>query len=248
MLGSETTETAGLKRCHVCDTAMLERDEFAGITTVRMQIKLGQFRRPGTGGYANGSSASFLRTPGSINLEEKAMKTLRVLFRSGLLLMMSSIAAMAQSTQTDYDHSFNLAGLKTYDFYQQERKPGDPLAASPMNDRRIHNALDSQLKTHGFGNSANGRPDFLIAYFVTTRKGLDIRDNRFGLLQRMGSVNVNQVTEGSIVVVFVESATKQEVWRGVVSGTIEPKDLEKDVNKGVARLVERFLKDQAGKK
>lgn len=176
------------------------------------------------------------------------MNALRLVFSSGLLLLMSSIAVMAQSMQSDYDHSFNLARLKTYDFYQQERKPGDPLAASPLNDRRIHNALDSQLRSHGFANSASGRPDFLIGYFVTTRKGLDIRDNRFGLLQRMGSVNVNQITEGSIVVVFVDSATREEVWRGFVTDKIDPKDLDKDVNKGIARLVQRFVKDQGGKK
>src|SRR6185503_6679410 len=113
---------------------------------------------------------------------------------------------------------------------------------------RIHNALDSQLTANGFARSTGGKPDFLIAYFVTTRRGLDIQDNRFGLLQRMGSINVNQVTEGSIVVVFVDRATQQEVWRGLVSGQINPKNLDKDVNKGVARLVHKFVKDQAGKK
>lgn len=117
-----------------------------------------------------------------------------------------------------------------------------------MNDRRIHNALDSQLKTHGFTNSTSGQPDFLVAYFVTTHKGLDIQDNRFGLFQRMGRIDVNQTTEGQLMVVFIDRATKQEVWRGYVSGTIDPKDLDKNVNKGVARLVQKFLKDQAGKK
>ena len=174
------------------------------------------------------------------------MKSLRVLFGLGLLLLMGSIVAKAQSVQTDYDRSFNLAGLKTYDFYQQARKPGDPLAASPLNDRRIHNALESQLKAKGFANS--GKPDFLVAYFVTTQQGLDIQDNRFGLLQRRGSINVNPVTEGKIVVVFIANSTRQEVWRGVASGTVDTKDLDKDVNKGVARLVEKFLKDQAGRK
>ena len=176
------------------------------------------------------------------------MKTFRILFSCVLLLMVSSIAASAQSAQTDYDRSFNLAKLKTYNFYQQERKPGDPLAASPLNDRRIHDALDAQLKARGFASISSKMPDFLIAYFVTTHKGLDIRDNRFGLLHRMGSVNVNQVTEGTIVVVFVDTATQQEVWRGVVSGTINPKNVDKDVNKGVTKLVEKFIKDQAGKK
>lgn len=174
------------------------------------------------------------------------MKSLRVLFGFGLLIMMSAVTARAQSVQTDYDHSFNLAGLKTYDFYQQVRKPGDPLAASSLNDRRIHNALDTQLKARGFANS--GQPDFLVAYFVTTQQGLDIQDNRFGLLMRRGSINVNPVTEGKIVVVFIASSTQQEVWRGVVSGTVDQKDLDKDVNKGIAKLVEKFLKDQAGRK
>ena len=176
------------------------------------------------------------------------MKTLRLLFSSGLLLMMSSIAALAQSVQTDYDHSFYLARLKTYGFYQQERQPGDALAASPLNDRRIRNALDSQLSVRGYVNRGNAQPDFLIAYFVTTRKGLDIQDNRFGLLRRIGSVNVNQVTEGTLIVVFVDRLTQQEVWRGLMSGTIDPKHLDKDVNKGIAKLVEKFRKDQAGKK
>jgi hypothetical protein len=59
------------------------------------------------------------------------MKTLRVLFHCGLLLMLTSMAARTQSAQTDYDRSFNLAKLKNYGFTKQERAPGDPLAASP---------------------------------------------------------------------------------------------------------------------
>ena len=177
----------------------------------------------------------------------KSVKTLRVSFTCGLLLMMCPIVSMAQSVQADYDHSYNLAKLKTYGFYQQERKPADPLASSPLNDRRIHDALDSQLKAKGFADATTTQPDFMIAYFVSTRAGLDIQDNRFGFLQRAGSINVNQVTEGTIVVVFVDSATQQEVWRGFVSGTVNPKQLDKDVNKGITKLVQKFMKNQAGK-
>jgi uncharacterized protein DUF4136 len=175
------------------------------------------------------------------------VKTYHVAFTAGLLLMLS-ISAMAQSVQTDYDHSFNLSKLKTYRFYQQERKPGDPLANSSINDRRIHNAIDSELKSNGFAESATDRPDFMVAYFVTTRQGLDIQDNRFGFLQRTGSVNVNQVTEGTLVVVFLDAATRQEIWRGYATGTISPGHLEKDVHKSVAKLMKKFMKDQAGKK
>jgi predicted DNA-binding transcriptional regulator len=174
------------------------------------------------------------------------MKNIRNLFTCGLFLLLCAGGALAQTVQTDYDHNFNLAKFRTFGFYQQERKPGDPLAASPINDRRIHDALNTQLSGNGF--SASERPDFLIAYFVTTKRGLDIQDNRFGLFQRMGSVNVNQVTEGTMVVVFVDRETKQEVWRGYASGTINPKDLDKDVNKAVTKLIQKFKKNQAGQK
>ena len=110
------------------------------------------------------------------------MRTVPVSFGCALLLLMCSIASFAQTIQTDYDRSFPLANLKTYEFSQQQRKPGDPLAASPLNDRRIREALDSQLRLNGFTNNPSGQPDFKIAYFVSTRAGLDIQDNRFGFL------------------------------------------------------------------
>ena len=178
------------------------------------------------------------------------MKTLRVVITCGILLMLCSTAAMAQSVQTDYDRSFNLARLKTYGFLELPRKPGDPLAESPLNDRRIRNALDFDLQANGF--SPGGQPDFLIAYYVTTKQGLDIQDNRFGLgpwdWDRWGNINVKQVTEGTLVVMFIDLATRQEVWRGMASGTIKQKSMDKEVNNSIAKLVERFVKDRAGKK
>lgn len=178
------------------------------------------------------------------------MKTLRVVITCGVLLILHSMTATAQSVQTDYDRSFNLARLNTYGFLELPRKPGDPLAESPLNDRRIHDALDSDLQANGF--SPSGQPDFLIAYYVTTKQGLDIQDNRYGIgpwgWDRLGNINVKQVTEGTLVVMFIDPATRQEVWRGMASGTIKQKSMDKEVNKSIAKLVERFVKDRAGKK
>jgi predicted DNA-binding transcriptional regulator len=174
------------------------------------------------------------------------MKLFCMLIGCWSLLMVCGVGAFAQSVQTDYDHNFNLAKLKTYGFQSQTRQPDEALGGSPINDRRIHDALDAQLTANGLASS--DQPDFQIAYFVTTRKGLNIQDNRFGIFQRMGSVNVNTVTEGTLVVVFIESTTQQEVWRGYASAEINPKDLNKDVNKAVAKLIQKFKKNQAGQK
>jgi hypothetical protein len=175
------------------------------------------------------------------------MKIVRVLI--GCTLAMAwAISVMAQSVRTDYDRSFNLSQLKTFDFARRERTQNDPLSNNPINDRRIHDALDTQLRAQGFTTGGDQQPDFFISYFVTTRAGFDIQDNRIGILQRGGSINVSQVTEGTIVVSFKDSATQREIWRGYVSATIDQKHLDRDVNKGIAKLVQRFVKDQAGKK
>ncbi|HEV2837643.1 MAG TPA: DUF4136 domain-containing protein [Pyrinomonadaceae bacterium] len=173
------------------------------------------------------------------------MKPFRNLFGCGLLLLLTAGTSMAQSIQTDYDHAFPLAKLRTFAFYQQQRGPKDPLAASPINDRRIHDALNTQLQANGFTESE--KPDFKIGYFVSTKTGLDIQDNRYGWFQRRGSIDLEQVTEGTIVVVFVDSATDQEVWRGYATGTINPKHLNEDVTKAVTKLIQKFKKNQAGK-
>lgn len=179
-------------------------------------------------------------------MKRRIMKTVRTLLSSSLLLLVFAVGALAQSVQTDYDHNFNLSKLKTFGFTQQQRGANDPLAASPLNDRRIHDALDTQLRASGLSSAT--QPDFVISYYVTTRKNLDIQDNRVGFFQRMGSINVNQITEGTIVVIFTDSTSNQEVWRGYASGELNPKDLDKDVNKGITKLVQKFKKNQEGKK
>src|ERR1043165_2025150 len=106
------------------------------------------------------------------------MRLVRNLIGCSVLLLMGFGAAMAQSIQTDYDHTFPLAKLRTFSFIQQQRGAKAPLAASPINDRRIHDALSLQLVTNGYSESA--QPDFLVGYIVSTKRGLEIQDNRYG--------------------------------------------------------------------
>ncbi|HEY0728550.1 MAG TPA: DUF4136 domain-containing protein [Pyrinomonadaceae bacterium] len=166
------------------------------------------------------------------------MRVVRNLLGGSVLMLLAATALMAQSVQTDYDRTFNLSKLRSYSFVNQQRGPRDPLAASPINDRRIHDTLNAQLQANGFSES--GQPDFLISYFVSTKTGLDIQDNRYGWFQRRGTIDVDQVTEGTLVVVFVDNATKQEVWRGYATGTLNPKKLNEDVTKAVTKLVQKF--------
>jgi len=161
-----------------------------------------------------------------------------------LILALAATRAPAQSIQTDYDRAFDFSRLKAYAFAAQARRPNDPLAANPLNDRRVHEALDAELGARGYTVDSTGKHDFLVAYQAATRTRVGVQDWGYGP-GRWGSrrIDVNEYTEGTLVVDVVDAASKQLVWRGSATGTIQPKEADKKIRKAVAKLMEQFTKD-----
>jgi hypothetical protein len=155
-------------------------------------------------------------------------------------------ASHAQSVQTDFDKSYDFSKLKTFNFAIQKRTPNDPLAQDSLNDGRIRNAIESKLTANGFKIENAEKPDFAVAYYVTTKNKFDVRDYGYGPPRWFGSrdIRVDQYTEGTLTVDIIDVATKQLVWRGRASGTIELKNIDKKINKAVEKLVKQFVKDK----
>jgi hypothetical protein len=67
---------------------------------------------------------------------------------------------------------------------------------------------------------------FILERFIVKRKvaACGARLSRVGLRPR--SVDVNQYTEGTLIVDMVEAASKQLVWRGTATGTIQLNDVD----------------------
>ena len=167
-------------------------------------------------------------------------------FRGAILAsILAALAggAQAQSVQTDYDRGFDFSTLKSFAFARQERGPGDPLAANPLNDRRIRTAIDSQLVVHGYTRDSSG-PDFLVAYHAATRARTSLQSWGYGPGRwRGGRVDVSQYTEGTLIVDMVDATSTQLVWRGTATGTIQLKDVDKKIREAVKTLTEKFVKD-----
>jgi hypothetical protein len=162
--------------------------------------------------------------------------------------LMSPIAAIAQSIESDWDRAYDFSKLRTYAYLPQTRGPNDPLSVNPLNDRRVRAALDSQLVAHGFTQSSDA-PDFLIAYHATTRNKVNVQDWGYGP-GHWGPrhIDVNQSTEGSLIVDFVSGANKELLWRGSATGTISPSEADKKIRNAVTKLVQRFVKDTKARK
>lgn len=176
------------------------------------------------------------------------MKTIRMMSVLGILIGLLAISAQAQSVQSDYDRSFNFSNLKTFGFAVQTRRANDPLASDSLNNDRIRTALESQLIANGY-RMDNGNADFAIVYHVTTKDKLSVQDYGYGPPRFWGSrnIHVNQYSEGTLLVDFIDLKTNQVIWRGRASGTLEMKGVDKKISKSVEKLVKQFVKDTTKK-
>ena len=176
------------------------------------------------------------------------MKAMRVVSVLGLVLGLLIGSAAAQTVQSDFDRAFQFSNLKTFSFAVQRRGATDPLAADSLNDGRIRTGLESQLIANGF-RSETEKADFVIAYYVTTKNKLSVQDYGYGPPRWFGgrNIRVDQYSEGTLMVDFIDTRTNQVIWRGRASGTLEMKGVDKKISKSAEKLVKQFVKDTTKK-
>ena len=175
-------------------------------------------------------------------------RAMRVVSLLAVVLGLLVGSAAAQSVQSDFDRTFQFSNLKTFSFAVQRRGAADPLAADSLNNGRIKTGLESQLVANGFRMDTEDS-DFVIAYYVTTKNKLSVQDYGYGLPRWFGSrdIRVNQYSEGTLMVDFIDARTNQVVWRGRASGTLEMKGVDKKISKSTEKLIKQFVKDTTKK-
>ena len=171
------------------------------------------------------------------------MRIVRTLSVLALVLCAFAVTASAQSVQSDFDRSYDFSKLKTFNF--TAHRFDDNLAQDPLNNGRIRHALESKLMTSGYGMEEVETPDFVVAYYVTSRNKYSVQDYSYGPPRWWGrrDIRVDEYTEGTLTVDLIDAKTRQLVWRGRVSGTVELKGSDKKVDKAAEKIVKQLLKD-----
>lgn len=165
------------------------------------------------------------------------------LMRVLLALLLCVSTVMAAEVKSDYDHGFDLSKLQSFRFADHNRRnPKDALAADEMAAKRLRSAIEKNMVALGMQQQASAA-DFEISYFATLRNQAQITTSgrpRWG----MGSVWVDQHVEGTAIVEFRDARSGELIWRGFVTGTVDPDKSEEKINKGIKKLIERFAKDR----
>ena len=156
------------------------------------------------------------------------------------------------TVRTDHDPGTNFARYRTYALGPPSR---NALALSPSIRAQIESSIDQGLAARGIRRS--GRPDFYVAYHVTTQEQISVqtfhdwgrwsyggpRWNSYTLWRGspITTSYVHRTTVGTLVVDFVDARTDRAFWRGVATGTVRGAESNRrKIADAVRQMLERF--------
>lgn len=182
------------------------------------------------------------------------MKKLALLAVTSFLL--GAIPAVAQDVRYDFDKEKDFSKYKTYKWaaIKGADQPDDLTA------KAITSAIDAELASKGLTKTDSDNADLLVGYqtaigtekqFTSFNTGWGYGPGWGGGWYGYGGMSTS-TTYGSTSTVYVGSldlsmydpVSKQLVWRGSASKTLDPKakpeKKQKNINKAVAKLLKKY--------
>ena len=160
--------------------------------------------------------------------------------RSSLTVMLSlGVAAFAQDVRLDYDRTANFSTYRTYQWVDYKSvRAGDQLI-----DRDIKRAVDEQLASKGLRRVDMGG-DLCVGYQTSVSQEKEFDALGWGGPPWFGNwgnsrVVTSTIDIGELAVGLFDPATKQLVWRGWASKTL---NISKDPDKNYRTLEKAMLK------
>jgi hypothetical protein len=148
----------------------------------------------------------------------------------------------------DFDRTTDFSSLKSYSWLATPEKSN----MNNLDKKRIKLAVNSVLKTKGFENKFHN-PDFLIAYHLGTKDKVDVRTWGYGYGPHgrywggywgNGGVSVYQYEEGTLIIDFVDSNSKNLLWRGAAKSVIDdaktPEKRDSIIYEAVYQILKNF--------
>ncbi len=158
---------------------------------------------------------------------------MKLLKLCALVVIVTLTSCTTVRVVSDYDTKADFTKYKTFAFY---KKGIDKASVSDLDKKRIMRAIETELVAKGFTKSDN--PDMLVSIFTKSRERVNINNNNnFGwgwgwgynpwFFGRQNNINVNQYTEGTLFIDFIDKKKNELIWQGIGSGAMKMKNVEK---------------------
>ncbi len=167
------------------------------------------------------------------------MKSIHLLIISSLMVV--AFGCSTVSVQYDYDTKADFTRLKTFSFMPVPAQAN----ISTLNVKRIQDALRTQLEFKGH-TMIPDNPDFLISMHLTkVQKKIVIVDRGYsygsGRYLGSGFSREFEYEEGTFVLDFVDTQSKELIWRGVAQGEIRNYSSPVKRNERIDEVVQKVL-------
>jgi len=177
------------------------------------------------------------------------MKILKILFFSFCAAILFSCSTI--KVVSDYDTKVDFSTYKTFAFY---KKGIDKASVSDLDKKRIMRAIERQLVEKGFSKSET--PDLLISIFTKSREQVNVTNNNLGYGFGWGynpwffgstNLNINQYTEGTLFIDFIDKNKNELIWQGIGSGAMKMSNIDKKeerINEFVNKIILAYPPNQ----
>ena len=153
------------------------------------------------------------------------MKSISKLFRYGTLPaigcgLAACTTAPSITVKTDYDHSASFGKYHTYVLDTAATGLG------PTNNAVLEQALRSSLAARGLKETGANASLFVVSAVITSEKlnvlpGGGVTVSRFGAYRTWAmNADVQQYTEGTLIIDFVDGKTHKLVFRGLAQAAV----------------------------
>jgi len=145
-----------------------------------------------------------------------------------LLALLASACSTTPGVQTDYNSAYDFSGARSFAIVEPSTVSNSlSMASNDILHNRIASAIGAALTARGFQLVEPAQADMLVSFLVTTENKTEIHEYNTGFAYQscwrcgpwMGAstIDVDQYTEGTLFVDFIDPKSKQLQWRGTVS-------------------------------
>jgi hypothetical protein len=168
------------------------------------------------------------------------MKRTAIILTTAALLFLTGCSSV--QVETDYDRETDFSKYNTFRWIPHVKGTEEnPLMNDPLIKGHVQSAVNAELAKKGYTKIEEGHPDFLVAYYFTSRNRVDVT-HHYGYWYPHTSVY--QYKEGTLIVDIVDRVDKQLIWRGWATGTLEDRSRVKDqIDYSVQKLMKKFPPD-----
>jgi hypothetical protein len=164
-----------------------------------------------------------------------------------LFLLLGVGRPEAQSAHTGPAKDTDFVKYKTYQWVKIENAQH----LDALTEEQLIGTLDLQLAKKGLTKSQSDKPDLWIGYQIAREGDKHISQSNLGAsygsaagaTAATGTMTMNVVHTGQLVLDMYDGEKKNLVWRGVVSNAIEADAKPDKKQKHMDKAVEKLLKD-----